>query len=72
VPFLENTMSRGDFVGRIRRASGNPPTERCWRLRFDVKIPNEATRQAIEEARARTGLTRHTSVAALLSGEDNA
>ena len=30
-------------------------------LPFEVKIPNDATREAIEEARAGTGLARYTA-----------
>lgn len=41
-------------------------------LPFEVKIPNEATREAIEEARLGTGVTRHTSARALLNGDDDA
>jgi len=41
-------------------------------LPFEVKIPNAETREAIQQARAGSGLTQHTSAATLLSGDDDA
>jgi len=48
LPFPEKMMPPYGCVGRISRASGNPPIERHRRLRFEEKTPNEATREAIE------------------------
>jgi len=41
-------------------------------LPFEVRIPNAETREAIRQARARQGLTRHDSIKDLMAEFDDA